>query len=254
MKLRAQGLTIAIGARVLCRELALELAPGELWGVLGCNGSGKTTLLHSLASLTQPAAGSILIDDRPLADFSRRELGRSLGILLQREDQEFWGSVRDYVMLGRYPHARSLFGWHADDEAALERALGAFDLAPLAAQAYITLSGGERQRARLAQLWAQNPPLMLLDEPLQHLDLRHQLQTLALLREATREAGAAAALVLHDLTFAGRCDRILILYGDGRYAAGSAGELLRTERLAELYGCGIRAFGDGADVHFIPVI
>jgi iron complex transport system ATP-binding protein len=254
MRLRAEGLTIAIGARVLCRDLALELAPGELWGVLGCNGSGKTTLLHSLAGLADAAAGRIKIDERLLADFARRELGRSLGILLQREDQEFWGSVRDYVMLGRYPHARSLFGWHAEDEAAVGSALAAFDLAALAAQAYVTLSGGERQRARLAQLWAQNPPLMLLDEPLQHLDLRHQLQTLELLRTATREAGAAAALVLHDLAFAGRCDRILMLYGDGRYATGPVAELLQPARLAELYGCRIRSFGEGADAHFIPVI
>jgi iron complex transport system ATP-binding protein len=254
MKLRADQLTIAIGTRVLCRDLALELAPGELWGVLGCNGSGKTTLLHSLAGLNAAAAGTIVIDDRPLANFGRRELGRSLGILLQREDPEFWGSVGDYVMLGRYPHARSLFGWLAEDEAAVERALKAFDLTALAAQAYVTLSGGERQRARLAQLWAQNPPLMLLDEPLQHLDLRHQLQTLELLRKATRDAGAAAALVLHDLTFAGRCDRILMLYGDGRYATGTAAELLQPERLAELYGCRIRSFGEGADAHFIPVI
>ena len=254
MRLRADHLTIAIGARTLCRDLALELAPGELWGVLGCNGSGKTTLLHCLAGLASAAAGAIVIDDRPLANFGRRELGRSLGILLQREDREFWGSVRDYVMLGRYPHARSLFGWHANDEAAVESALAAFDLTALAAQAYVTLSGGERQRARLAQLWAQNPPLMLLDEPLQHLDLRHQLQTLELLRTATRDAGAAAALVLHDLTFAGRCDRILMLYGDGRYATGTATELLQPDRLAELYGCRIRAFGEGADVHFIPVI
>ena len=254
MKLRADQLTIAIGARVLCRDIVLELAPGELWGVLGCNGSGKTTLLHSLAGLADAAAGTIVIDDRALANFGRRELGRSLGILLQREDQEFWGSVRDYVMLGRYPHARSLYGWHAEDEAAVERALTAFDLTVLAAQAYVTLSGGERQRARLAQLWAQGPRLMLLDEPLQHLDLRHQLQTLELLRKATREAGAAVALVLHDLTFAGRCDRILMLYGDGRYATGTAAELLRPERLAELYGCRIRAFGEGTDAHFIPVI
>ena len=254
MKLRADKLTIAIGARVLCRELALDLAPGELWGVLGCNGSGKTTLLHSLAGLTGAAAGTVVIDDRPLADYGRRELGRSLGILLQREDQEFWGSARDYVMLGRYPHARSLFGWHAEDEAAVERALAAFDLTARAAQAYVTLSGGERQRARLAQLWAQNPPLMLLDEPLQHLDLRHQLQTLELLRAATRERGVAAALVLHDLAFAGRCDRILMLYGDGRHATDTAAEVLQPARLAELYGCRIRAFGEGADTHFIPVI
>jgi iron complex transport system ATP-binding protein len=157
-------------------------------------------------------------------------------------------------MLGRYPHARTLFGWRAEDEAAVEQALAVFDLSALAAQSYVTLSGGERQRARLAQLWAQSPRVMLLDEPLQHLDLRHQLQTLELLRGITREQGAAAALVLHDLTFAARCDRILMLYGDGRYATGPAVELLQPERLAELYGCGIRPFGEGADVHFIAVI
>ena len=95
---------------------------------------------------------------------------------------------------------------------------------------------------------------MLLDEPLQHLDLRHQLQTLELLRAATRASGAAAALVLHDLSFAARCDRILMLYGDGRHATGAAGELLQAGRLAELYGCRIRSFGEGADTHFIPVI
>ena len=128
------------------------------------------------------------------------------------------------------------------------------DLAALAAQSYGTLSGGERQRARLAQLWAQGPRIMLLDEPLLHLDLRHQLQTLQLLRNATREAGVAAALVLHDLAYAGRCDRILMLHGDGRYAAGNAEDLLQAERLAELYGCSVRAFGAGADTHFVPVI
>ena len=254
MIIRADRLTVAIAGRVLCRDLDLAVAPGELWGVLGCNGSGKTTLLHAMAGLAPAAAGRIAIGCRPLADFSRRELGRVLGILLQREDDEFWGTVRDYVMLGRYPHARALFGWHADDEAAGGRALAAFDLTALADQAYGTLSGGERQRARLAQLWAQGPCIMLLDEPLQHLDLRHQLQTLQLLRAATREGGAAAALVLHDLTFAAQCDRILMLYGDGRHAAGSAAQLLTPERLAGLYGCGIRAFGEGADVHFIPVI
>jgi iron complex transport system ATP-binding protein len=254
MNLRAEQLTIAIGARVLCRDLDLEITPGELWGVLGCNGSGKTTLLHTLAGLASADSGKVSLGGRPLADYARREAGRSIGILLQREDREFWGSVRDYVMLGRYPHARSLFGWHADDEAAAMNALGAFDLTALAAQAYGTLSGGERQRARLAQLWAQDPQILLLDEPLQHLDLRHQLQTLQLLREAMRTGGRAAALVLHDLAFAGRCDRILMLYGDGRHAAGGVSEMLQPERLAELYGCRVRAFGDGADAHFIPVI
>jgi iron complex transport system ATP-binding protein len=252
--LRVEQLTIAAGSRTLCRELDLTVAPGELWAVLGCNGSGKTTLLHALAGLAPAAAGRVTIAGKPLAAYSRRELGRTLGILLQREDQEFWGTLADYVMLGRYPHARPLFGRDAADEEATARALAAFDLEPLAARSYGTLSGGERQRARLAQLWAQHPRLLLLDEPLQHLDLRHQLQTLERVRAAVRDAGKAALLVLHDLTFAGRCDRVLMLHGDGRFAAGTAAELLHPERLENLYGCRVRAYGAGADAHFIPVI
>lgn len=254
MKLRAENFTLAIGTRVLCRALTLELAPGELWGVLGCNGSGKTTLLHALAGLTSVATGSVSLDGRALTTFTRRSLGRSLGILLQREEEAFWGSVREYVMLGRYPHARSLFGAGADDEAAGERALAQFELTGIAAQAYATLSGGERQRARLAQLWAQNPSVMLLDEPLQHLDLRHQLQTLELARAATRQGGASMAIVLHDLQYANRCDRVLLLYGDGRHASGGAAEMLEPQRLSALYGCAIRACGQGGDAHFVPVI
>ena len=252
--LNAEGLTIAASSRTLVRELDLAVAPGEMWAVLGCNGCGKTTLLHALAGLAPASAGRIAVAGRPLADYARRELGRTLGILLQREDAEFWGTLADYVMLGRYAHARSLFGWDSSDEEAAARAISAFDLESLAAQSYVTLSGGERQRARLAQLWAQDPQLLLLDEPLQHLDLRHQLRTLELVRAAVRGTGKAALLVLHDLTFAGRCDRVLMLHGDGRHAAGTAEEMLQSGRLEELYGCRVRAYGAGPDAHFIPVI
>jgi iron complex transport system ATP-binding protein len=251
--LRAEKLTIQAGARVLCRELDLVVAAGELWAVLGCNGSGKTTLLHALAALA-PAAGQVSITGTRVNDYRRRQLGRLLGILLQREDQEFWSTLADYVMLGRYAHAHALFGASVQDEAAVAHALAAFDLAPLAARSYDTLSGGERQRARLAQLWAQEPRLLLLDEPLQHLDLRHQLQAMERLREAVTDTGRAALVVLHDLNFACRCDRILMLHGDGRYAAGSAADMLQTVQLETLYGCRVRAFGAGTDAHFIPVI
>ena len=252
--LTVEKLTIVVGARTLCRDIELTVAPGELWAVLGCNGSGKSTLMHALAGLAGAAAGRVVIDGRPLASYSRRELGRTIGILLQREDQEFWGTLSDYVMLGRYPHAKSMFGWNASDVEAAAHALAAFDLEPLAAQSYGTLSGGERQRARLAQLWAQDPRLLLLDEPLQHLDLRHQLQTLERVRQAVRDSKRAALLVLHDLTFAVRCDRVLMLYGDGQFAAGNASELLQPEILAHLYGCRVCAFGSGSDAHFIPVV
>ncbi len=254
MMLHAEHVTIAVGGRTLCEELELCVEAGELWAVLGCNGSGKTTLLHALAGLAPIGAGTIEIAGRPIGSYARRDLGRALGILLQREDNEFWGTLADYVTLGRYSHTRSWFGRDAEDETALARALAAFDLEPLAAREFATLSGGERQRARLAQLWAQNPRLLLLDEPLQHLDLRHQLRALDLFRTAVRGAGAAALLVLHDLAFAGRCDKALLLYGDGRFETGAAGALLQPDRLERLYGCRVRAFGSGDDAHFIPVI
>jgi iron complex transport system ATP-binding protein len=254
MTLEARNLTLAAGARTLCRDLDLSVLPGDLWAVLGRNGSGKTTLLHALAGLAPAASGQITLAGRQLAQYSRPELGRTLGILLQREDQEYWGTLAQYVILGRYPHARSLFGWQDVDEQSAARAIAIFDLEDLAWQPYRTLSGGERQRARLAQLWAQAPQLMLLDEPLQHLDLRHQVRMLEELRREVRADGRAAAVVLHDLTFVRRFDRILMLYGDGRHATGPAAELLHRERLEELYGCGVRSFGSGADEHFVPTI
>jgi iron complex transport system ATP-binding protein len=251
--LRAAGLEIAAGQRTLCRGLDFSVGAGELWAVLGCNGSGKTTLLHALAGLARPVAGKIEFESRALDAYARRDLARGIGVLLQREDQDYWGTLADYVMLGRYPHARSPFGGDAQNSAALARVLAEFDLAPHTAQSYATLSGGERQRARLAQLWAQDARVLLLDEPLQHLDLRHQQQTMKLIRAATH-AGKAALVVLHDLTFAAHCDRVLLLDGDGGHAQGAAAEMLEPARLEALFGCRLAFCCNGAAMHVVPVI
>lgn len=251
--LRASALEFAAGARTLCRGLDFNAGAGELWAVLGCNGSGKTTLLHVLAGLAQPTAGRIKLDGRTIDEYPRREFARSVGMLLQREEQEYWGTLADYVRLGRFPHASPPFGADVDGEEAVTRALEAFDLQRCAMQLFATLSGGERQRARLAQLWAQDARVLLLDEPLQHLDLRHQQQTMKLIRAATR-AGKSAVVVLHDLTYAAHCDRVLMLYGDGGHAQGAAAEMLVPARLEALYGCKLVVCGNGAGAHVMPVI
>jgi len=253
VNLCARGLTLAAGDRILCRALDLTLEPGEVIAVLGRNGSGKTTLVHTLGGVRPPQHGAVELDARLLADYPRRGLGRAIGILPQFEDQAYWGTVRDYVMLGRYPHARSPFGWSAGDEAAVDQALAVVGLTALAGRTFVSLSGGERQRARIAQLWAQDPRFMLLDEPLQHLDLQHQLHVMEVARSAAR-AGKGIILVLHDLAWAGRCDRALLLFGNGRHAYGAACDMLEVEQLEELYGCSLRAFGHGTDRHFLPVI
>lgn len=121
--LRAAALDIFAGARCLCRGLNLDVREGELWAVLGCNGSGKSTLLQALAGLRPPAAGQIEFAARAINAYSRRELARGLGLLLQSEPQEYWGSLADYVSLGRFPHAPGGFGGDAAGSDAVARAL-----------------------------------------------------------------------------------------------------------------------------------
>src|SRR5207249_9057914 len=168
LMLKASGLGLSVGGRELVRALDLSLAPGAFWSLLGRNGSGKTSLILALAGLRAPQSGTIALDGIALAAHRRGELARRIAVLLQDEETDFWGSVLDYVMLGRYPRSRS--AWSRDEEGAglARRWLAELDLADRAAQGYRTLSGGERQRARIAQVLLQDADILLLDEPLQH--------------------------------------------------------------------------------------
>lgn len=250
--LRAEGLRIAFPGRTLVDGLSVEFGAGQVWAVLGRNGSGKSTLLRTLAGLQLPQAGRVLLDGVALHAIARREAASRIGVFLQEETAEFWGTVKDYVLLGRHPHAAGLFGWSPADEVIAAAELAAQNLGPLAGRAYTTLSGGERQRARAAALFTQRPHIYLVDEPLQHLDLLHQV---ALLERLAREArqGARVIMVLHDLLFASRyCDHFLLLHGDGRYDAGPREQVLGAERLSGLYGFPLEPVEFRGERLFIP--
>jgi iron complex transport system ATP-binding protein len=251
--LRTDGLRLAYPGQTLVDGLSIEFQPGQVWAVLGRNGSGKSTLLHALAALRQPEAGSVMLNDALVGTVSRRALGRQIGVLLQEETREFWGSVRDYVLLGRYPHARSLFGWSAEDERIAENEIKAWHLAALCNRSFASLSGGERQRARVAALFAQGPAVYLLDEPLQHLDLSHQVAVLDRLSIEARNGRAIVVMVLHDLLFAARyCNRFLLLFTEGRFSVGPADEALTAEHLGELYGFPLVSVEAGGERLFLP--
>jgi iron complex transport system ATP-binding protein len=173
--LQVDNLTLAVPGKTLCQALSFDIRPGECWAILGGNGSGKTTLLHALSGLGEREGGRILWQGRPLAEFARRELARGIGLLPQGEAPEYWGTVDEYVRLGRFPH-------DCEDETASRDALQRCGMQEFSGRRLGTLSGGERQRVRIAQLLAQAPRLYCLDEPLQHLDLRHQGSVMALLR------------------------------------------------------------------------
>src|SRR5262249_50508952 len=139
---------VSAGGLELVRGLDLALEPGQCWALLGRNGSGKTSLIHALAGLRSAQSGAVALDGVAVRDIARAELARRVAVLLQDEVSDFWGSVLDYVMLGRYPRSRNAWG----DPEGLARArhwLAQLDLADREAQGYRTLSGGERQRARV---------------------------------------------------------------------------------------------------------
>jgi iron complex transport system ATP-binding protein len=235
--LSADTLCIDIPGRRLVNGLSLELREGECCALLGRNGSGKSSLLAALAGLRRPDTGRVLLHGRPLEDWPRRLRAQHLGVLLQDASADYWGTTLDFVRLGRFPH-----GGLGTEEAAAAL-LAQLDLAGHARQRYRTLSGGERQRARLAQLLLQAPAIMLLDEPLQHLDLAHQAQVLRLLGARVSE-GCAVLMALHEPLVAARhCQRSVLLYDAGRVAQGPSQIMLTQEHLETLYECRLEPAG-----------
>jgi iron complex transport system ATP-binding protein len=251
--LGCRGVSLAVPGRVLCRDLSVDFAPGEVWAVLGRNGTGKSTLIHALAGLTTPAGGVVELDDAPIRSHDARLRARGVGVLLQMEAGTYWGSAADYVLLGRFPHASAWAGYSRADFDQAAAALDAVGMRRFAAQRFDALSGGERQRTRIAQILAQAPRIYLLDEPLQHLDLAHQGQILALVGERARTRGETAVMVMHEPLWIGRCcTHALILNGDGSVSAGRAEAVLTRERLEHAYGCALREVRHGSERSFVP--
>jgi iron complex transport system ATP-binding protein len=250
--LATHGLELSVPGRTLVAGLDLALARGECWALLGPNGAGKTSLLHALAGVRAPDAGTVTLDGAQIDRLERRELARRVGILLQDETESFWGSTLEYAMLGRLPHESGLFAANAAAEDAARAALAEVDLSAHAAQPYRTLSGGERQRARLAQLLVQSPGWLLLDEPLAHLDLGHQLAIMETVARLAR-GGRAVIVALHEPLWAARyCGHALLLYDSGRFRHGPAQEVLTQEHLEALYGCRLAPAAGSAVPLFIP--
>lgn len=246
-------LSVSIGGKTVVTGLNLALRPGERLILLGRNGVGKTTLLHTLAGLREPDAGEIRLAGQSYKTHGPRGAARLRGLLPQHQGDAFAASVLETVLIGRHPHC-SRWDWEsAADEAQAREALAAVGLAGLAARSIHTLSGGERQRVALATLLAQQPALYLLDEPLAHLDLNHQIAVLEGMSRRVRDEQATLVMVLHDINLAARfCDRALLLHGDGEYELGASHTLLDAPRLTRLYGHPLRVIEADGRRWFVP--
>jgi iron complex transport system ATP-binding protein len=224
------------GSRVL-DGVDLDLAGGEMVALIGANGSGKTTLLRILAGTLPPHSGSVDLFRRAMGEWSRREIARRIAVLPQTSELPAGMSVAEVVGLGRIPHARSLFSTDAADAESVAAALRDVDAGELAERAVTRLSGGERQRVLLALALAQEPELLLLDEPTLHLDLAHQLALVALLARLRARRRLTVVAVLHDLNLATSFADRVVLVRDGRLEeAGTRAAPMSAAAAARAFG------------------
>ena len=220
--------------------VSFAIEEGEVFGVIGPNSAGKTTLLRLLTRVVAAGGGEVRLGGRPLGRLTHAELARQIAVVPQDTPRPFPFSVEQLVLMGRYPHAPGRFFESDADRAQAVAAMEATGVRHLAALPLEQLSGGERQRAMLARALAQQPRLLVLDEPTSHLDLRYQAETAALLQRVNAEHGMTVLLVSHDLDLAAEvCDRLLLL-GGGRVArVGPPADVLQRDVLEPVFGCAV---------------
>ena len=237
MILQAEGLEVRYtGApRPALAGVSARVAPGELVAVAGPNGSGKTTLVRAVTGLVPLSSGSVRVEGRPLGEWRRADLARVLGVVPQREDIVFPLRVEEAVMLGRYARLGPLGAPGSADHQAVASALARCDAVALARRSTDTLSGGEWQRVRLARALAQEPSVLLLDEPTASLDVRHEMEILELIRDLV-DHGLAGLVITHQLNLAARFADRIVLLNEGRVVAeGSPAEVLRKDTLDAVF-------------------
>ncbi len=218
-------------------NVSFVLGRGEFVGLIGPNGAGKSTLIRVASGALKARRGSVLIDGIEVGSIPRLELARRLAVVRQEQRLEFDFTVAEIVAMGRIPHLGRFQSEGPGDQRIVEEALERTGLSPLSRRLVTEISGGERQRAAVARALAQQPEILLLDEPTAHLDIAFQLSILDLLGRLAREEGLAVLAVLHDLNLASQhCQRLLLLDSGRLFSDGEPAAVLRRDSIREVFG------------------
>ncbi len=234
--LSVEGLTYTIQGKRLLDSVSLRAEQGELVGVIGPNGAGKSTLLRALAGVIEPSDGQRYLDGRTFREIPPRERARAIALVPQVAPIAHGFTCLELVLMGRYPHMSRFQIEGATDENIARQTMRLTDTEQFAERTLETLSGGERQRVFIARALAQQPRVLLLDEPTANLDILHQLRVLGSIRQWASD-GATAIAAVHDLDMAARHCDFLVLLSEGRVIAeGTPEEVLTTENVRHAYG------------------
>ncbi|RAP76172.1 ABC transporter ATP-binding protein [Paenibacillus montanisoli] len=230
-------LTKSVAGKSILRSISFTMQEGRMYGIIGANGAGKSTLLQLLTGLEPPDSGEVLLRGREARAYKRKELAKWTAMLQQGGLPPVGFTVREVVTMGRFPYQNWIGEETAGGGEAVDAALEAMGLAGMQHRRIDQLSGGERQRVALAKVMAQEPELLMLDEPTTYLDIGYQVGLLDTVKQWQRERGLTVVAVLHDLNLAAHyCDELLVLHDGGIEAFGPPAAVIRPEMIQAVYG------------------
>ncbi len=235
-KLDVKNITLDYGQHAVIKGLSFQLQEGELVGLVGPNGCGKTSIIKSISRILAPSSGRIFLDGKELTNIPRNQLARTVGVVPQNPYLPETFTVFEVVVLGRNPHLGLFSGESTRDIKIVWQSMEWTDITHLAKRRIGELSGGERQRVTIARVLAQEPQVILLDEPTANLDISQQADILDLITGMCREKNIACLIAIHDLNIAAQyCMRIIMLKNGKVYVEGTPGEVVTAENVREVF-------------------
>ncbi len=241
MLLQASDLTFGYNGTLILDNVSFTLHAGEFVGLVGPNGAGKSTLLKLITGFWRSTEGHITLLGKSINHYAPKAVAQIIALVPQTTSLDFAFTARELVLMGRSPHLGRFQVESAHDRAVADQAMQTTDILPLGRRFVNSLSGGERQRVLIARALAQEPRVLLLDEPTSNLDIKHQLSLLGLVRDLAHDRGLGVVAAIHDLALAARfCDRIVLLSQGSVVAAGSPAEVFTQHTLVETFGVEVK--------------
>ena len=251
--LRIEDLSLSYGDKPVVQNLSLRVKKGQVVSIIGPNASGKSSILKSIAGIIKPVSGKIFIEEKDISKMDSKKIAQKVSILLQQNKTPDDMSIEELVYFGRYPHKKWFEGFEASDKKIIEEVMKLTNTFALRGKTLETLSGGERQRAWIAMALAQEPDILLFDEPTTYLDLAHQIEFLELVNRLNKETGVTVVLVLHDLNQAARYGNYLFAMKEGKiFAQGSPEEVLNPQNILSIYNIEAKIFNAAGYPVVIP--